>query len=157
MQEVYQQATEPRHLNTVNRASFSGFRFRQRDVEHLIRLAESFKGNDFPNTDPDTGDLTMTGYIPRVNNLATFGWTFLAVFHTIQSAVRMLTSRYMIFTTWYPFDASVSPRYELINLSQVQTASCMQLPESTSNICNPWNCLRLMCTMNGTVSVPHVS
>jgi len=26
----------------------------------------------------------------------------------------------MIFTTWYPFDASVSPLYEIVNFTQVQ-------------------------------------
>jgi hypothetical protein len=98
---------------------FLCFRFSKREIEYLIRFAESFKGNDFPNRDPDTGSLTMTGYIPLVNNLAKYGWTFVAVFHAMQSALRMLTSHSMIFTTWYPFDASVSPLYELINLSQV--------------------------------------
>jgi hypothetical protein len=98
---------------------FLCFRFSKPEIEYLIRFAESLKGGDFPNRDPDTGSLTMTGCIPLVNNLAKYGWTFVAVFHATQSAVRMLTSRSMIFTTWYPFDASVSPLYELINLSQV--------------------------------------
>jgi hypothetical protein len=98
---------------------FLCFRFSKREIEYLIRFAESFKGDDFPDRDPDTGILTMTGCIPLVNNLAKYGWSFVAVFHGIQSTVRMLTSRSMIFTTWYPFDASVSPLYELLNLSQV--------------------------------------
>lgn len=86
----------------------------------MIHLTESFKREDFPNRDPDTGSLTMTGYIPRVNNLTKYGWVFVAVFHGIQSALRMTFNHSMIFTTWYPFDASISPVYEIVNMSQVQ-------------------------------------
>ncbi|KDR15182.1 odorant receptor 2a-like [Zootermopsis nevadensis] len=94
-------------------------RSNKHEIEYLIHLTESFKPEDFPNRDPDTGNLTMTGYIPRVNKLTKYGWLFVAVFHAIQSALRMTLNRSMIFTTWYPFDASVSPVYEIVNLSQV--------------------------------------
>jgi hypothetical protein len=31
----------------------------------------------------------------------------------------MVTSHEMVFTKYYPFDASVSPAYEIVNLTQV--------------------------------------
>jgi len=40
-------------------------------------------------------------------------------FHGIQSAVRIVMSHEMIFPTWFPFDASSSPLYEIINIMQV--------------------------------------
>jgi hypothetical protein len=44
---------------------------------------------------------------------------FILVFHVIQRTVGMIHSHDMIFANWYPFDATVSPAYELANLSQV--------------------------------------
>jgi hypothetical protein len=41
------------------------------------------------------------------------------VFHITQCAVRIVHSHDMVFAKWYPFDATVSPAYELVNLSQV--------------------------------------
>jgi hypothetical protein len=96
------------------------FRFNKRQIEYLIHLAESFKQEDFPDRDRDTGSLTMTGYIPLVNNLTKYGWLLVTVFHASQSTLRIVSSRSMIFTTWYPFDASVSPLYEIVNFTQVQ-------------------------------------
>jgi hypothetical protein len=40
-------------------------------------------------------------------------------YHTIQSAVRIVMSHDMIFTRWFPIDASSSPVYEITNLIQV--------------------------------------
>jgi hypothetical protein len=85
----------------------------------LIHLAESFTWEELPTTDPDTGNLTMSVFIFRVNSITKFAWALTAGFHGIQSALRMLTSHSMVFTTWYPFDASVSPLYEIANFSQV--------------------------------------
>jgi hypothetical protein len=44
---------------------------------------------------------------------------FILVYHLTQSLVRMVQNHDMIFSKWYPFDASVSPAYELVNISQV--------------------------------------
>lgn len=85
-----------------------------------MKIADSFQMEDLPLRDPVTGNLTVTGCIPLVNDLTKHGWVFVVVFHTIQSTYRMLTNRAMIFPTWYPFDASVSPLYEITNLIQVQ-------------------------------------
>jgi hypothetical protein len=40
-------------------------------------------------------------------------------FHTVQSTVRIVTNHETIFIAWYPFDWTVSPLYELVNISQV--------------------------------------
>jgi len=61
----------------------------------------------------------MRGYIARISSIMKYVWSFMNVFHVTQSAYRMLTSHAMIFTTWYPFDSSVSPLYEIANFTQV--------------------------------------
>jgi hypothetical protein len=77
----------------------------------------------------------------------------------------------MIFTTWYPFDASVSPIYEMVNLSQVKCTilltSCKYSSRDdtyvTRSVCdyqlsikhtwNVWDCPHVRCWMYDTVSV----
>jgi hypothetical protein len=68
---------------------------------------------------PDTGQTTKAGYIQKIPVIAMRAVKFLLTYHSIQSAVRMVRSHDMIITKWYPFDATVSPAYELANLSQV--------------------------------------
>jgi hypothetical protein len=40
-------------------------------------------------------------------------------FHSAQSTVRIMRKHETVFTAWYPFDWTVSPFYELVNISQV--------------------------------------
>jgi len=61
----------------------------------------------------------MRGYIARISSITKYVWAFLIVFHGTQSAYRVLSSHAMIFTTWYPFDSSASPLYEIANFTQV--------------------------------------
>ena len=89
------------------------------NLEYLINFAESFTWKQFPVRDPDTGTLTMRGYIVRISSFTKFACAFMSVYHVTQSAYRMLSSHAMIFTTWYPFDVSVSPLYEITNFTQV--------------------------------------
>ena len=98
---------------------FLCFRLSLPNLECLINFAESFTWKQFPVRDPDTGTLTMRGYIVRISSFTKFACAFISVFHATQSGFRMLTSHAMIFTTWYPFDASVSPLYEITNFTQV--------------------------------------
>lgn len=98
---------------------FFCFRLSIRNLEYLIKFAESFTWEEFPDRDPDTGILTMTGLIARISSFTKFVWAFMAVFHVTQSTYRILSSHAMIFTTWYPFDASASPQYEIANFTQV--------------------------------------
>lgn len=44
---------------------------------------------------------------------------FSIVYHVVHTSIRIFTSHDMVFEAWYPFDASTSPVYELILISQV--------------------------------------
>jgi hypothetical protein len=94
-------------------------RFNKRQVYNLITLTESFTWEELPMQHPDTGETTKAGYIQKIPVIGKRVITLLLAFHGIQSAVRMIHSHDMIFTKWYPFDVTVSPAYELANLSQV--------------------------------------
>jgi hypothetical protein len=88
----------------------------------MLRLTDAFIWEDLPHTDPDTGSLTMAAWISRVQKIS-FLIVFVGIiFHVIQSSVRLLTSedRPMLYGTWYPFDITKSPAYELANIAQVR-------------------------------------
>jgi hypothetical protein len=97
----------------------SCFRFREREIECLIRLTDSFTWEELPTTYSDTGYLTNAAYIPIIQRITKYLTAFMLGFHGIQSAVRMVMYHDMIYGKWYPFDASASPAYEITNLSQV--------------------------------------
>jgi hypothetical protein len=103
------------------------FRYNKRDIEYLVHFAESFSLEDLPIRDPDTGNLTMRGHVIPVNILMIFLAVFSATFHSIQCSIRIVSSHSMIFTTWYPFDASVSPVYEIVNFTQVLFVSFIKV------------------------------
>jgi hypothetical protein len=98
---------------------FPCYSYRKRDIEHLLSLTDSFTWEELPTRDPDTGYLTKAGYIPIIQNLTKYSLVLAFVYHNIQSAVRMVMSHDMMITSWYPFDASVSPVFEIANLTQV--------------------------------------
>jgi hypothetical protein len=98
---------------------YFGFRFYKCDVERIIGLTDSFTWEELPTTEPDTGYTTNAGYIPITQKIATRVSISLYTFHMTQSAVRMVTSRETVLPAWVPFDASVSPVYEIVNLVQV--------------------------------------
>ena len=82
-------------------------------------LTDSFTWEDLPTRDADTGHLTAAGWIPltlKYNRNAAIG---ILCFHFIQSTIRIVTNHETILIAWYPFDWTVSPFYELVNISQV--------------------------------------
>jgi hypothetical protein len=95
-------------------------RFREREIEGLIRLTDSFTWEELPTTYSDTGYLTKAAYIPIIQRITKYLTAFNFGFHGIHSAVRMVMYHDMIYAKWYPFDASASPAYEITNLSQVR-------------------------------------
>jgi len=95
------------------------YRFRTRDIEYLIRLTENFTWEELPTRHHTTGHLTKSGYIPKIQTISKCVLVFALSFNTVYGIVRMASTHDMIYTQWYPFDASVSPGYELANLSQV--------------------------------------
>jgi hypothetical protein len=98
---------------------YSCYSFRKRDIERLLSLTDSFTWEELPTRDPDTGYITKAGYIPIIQRLTKYVPASLIGYHVTQSTLRIVLSHDMVFTTWYPFDASVSPIYEIANLTQV--------------------------------------
>ena len=97
------------------------YSYRKRDIELLFRLTDSFTWEELPTRDPDTGYLTKAGYIPIIQRLAEYAFWFIVSFHFIQSTVRMVISREMFLTSWFPFDTSATSVYICANVIQVQS------------------------------------
>jgi hypothetical protein len=95
------------------------YSYRKRDIERLLRLTNSFTWEELPTRDPATGHTTNAGYIPKILSFARYYPALVLLIHFPQSIVRMVISREMMITKWYPFDSSLSPMYELVNLTQV--------------------------------------
>jgi hypothetical protein len=95
-------------------------RFRMVKFERLIHLTESFTWEEVPTRDPDTGRHTWSGLITGIQNVSKHIFIFTTVYHVIQTSVRVVVSHDMVFNVWYPFEASTTPVYELILLSQVR-------------------------------------
>jgi hypothetical protein len=82
-------------------------------------LTDSFTWEDLPTRDADNGHLTAAGCIPltlKYTRNVTFAILF---FHVVQSTIRIVVNHETLLVTWYPFDWTVSPYYELVNISQV--------------------------------------
>jgi hypothetical protein len=110
------------HIN--NRFPF--IRLRQQSIERVMDLTDRFTWEDLQTRDADTGHLTAAGWIPLIKTYTTRAVIVITVFHTVQSAVRILTNHETIFIAWYPFDWTVSPFYELVNISQVTIFSTLK-------------------------------
>jgi len=82
-------------------------------------LTDSFTWEDLPTRDADTGHLTAAGWIPRVKIISTRVCIVFMILHFIQSTIRIVTNHQTMLIAWYPFDWTVSPFYELVNISQV--------------------------------------
>jgi hypothetical protein len=87
----------------------------------MLCLTDALIWEDLPTTDPVIGSLTMATWIPRIQKFTTVIATTAIEFHVVQSAARFTISedRLFMYGTWYPFDATKSPTYELINITQV--------------------------------------
>jgi hypothetical protein len=64
--------------------------------------------------------LTAAGWIPLIKTYTTRAAIAVSVFHFGQSTLRILTNHETVFIVWYPFDWTLSPFYELVNISQVK-------------------------------------
>jgi hypothetical protein len=82
-------------------------------------LTDSFTWEDLPTRDADTGQLTAAGWIPLILKYGKIATIATLCFHTVQSTVRIVTNHETLLVVWYPFDWTVSPFYELVNISQV--------------------------------------
>ena len=82
-------------------------------------LTDSFTWEDLPTRDADSGQLTAAGWIQPIIKYTRRTAIALLFLHFGQSTVRIVTNHETIITAWYPFDWTVSPYYELVNISQV--------------------------------------
>ena len=80
---------------------------------------DSFTWEDLPTRDADTGHLTAAGLIPLIMKYSRSAATAILSVHIVQSTIRIVTNHETIVIAWYPFDWTVSPFYELVNISQV--------------------------------------
>jgi ABC-type uncharacterized transport system permease subunit len=103
---------------------FFCLRLRQHSIERAMDLTGSFTWEDLPTSDPDTGHLTAAGWIPRINMFTSRAGIAVILFHFTQSTIRIVTNHETLFIAWFSFDWTVSPFYELFNISQVTTFEC---------------------------------
>jgi len=82
-------------------------------------LTDSFTWEDLPTRDAETGYLTAAGWIPLIQTNTSRIFVVILAFHCVQSTIRIVISHETMTVGWYPFDWTVSPFYELINISQV--------------------------------------
>jgi hypothetical protein len=83
-------------------------------------LTDNFKWEDLPTIDADTGHLTAAGLIPLIMKYSRNAAIAILCGHIVQSTIRILRNHETILIAWYPFDWTVSPFYELVNISQVR-------------------------------------
>jgi len=90
----------------------------------MLRLTDAFIWEDLITTDPVTGSLTMAAWIPRIQIFTTLITTTVIAFDVVQTTIRFTISddSPFLYGTWYPFNATNSPTYELTNISQVRTS-----------------------------------
>jgi len=98
---------------------FLCIRLGQRSIERAMDLTDRFTWEDLPTRDADTGHLTAAGWIPLTMKYSRNAAIAILCFHTVQSTIRIVTNHETMYIVWYPFDWTVSPFYELVNISQV--------------------------------------
>jgi hypothetical protein len=98
---------------------FLCLRLRQRSIERAMDLTDSFTWEDLPTRETDTGHLTAAGWIPLIMKYSIRLTIALFCFHIVQSTIRMVKNHETMAAVWYPFDWTVFPFYELVNISQV--------------------------------------
>jgi hypothetical protein len=98
---------------------FNFVRFQQRSIERAMDLTDSFTWEDLPTRDADSGHLTAAGWIPLIKMYTTRFTLVIIAFHFVHSTILVVKSKETLYTTWYPFDWTVSPFYELVIISQV--------------------------------------
>jgi len=82
-------------------------------------LTDSFTWEDVSTRDADTWHLTAAGWIPLIQMYTARAAVVTSAFHFVQSTLRIVKSHETIIIAWYPFDWTVSPFYEIVNILQV--------------------------------------
>ena len=98
---------------------FLCLRLQQHSIERAMDLTDSFTWEDLPTRDVDSGQLKAAGWVPlTMNNSVRVAFGGLCI-HIVQSTIRMVKNHETMVSASYPFDWTVSPFYELVNISQV--------------------------------------
>ena len=116
---------------------FLCLRLQQQSTERSMDLTDSFMWEDLPTRDAETGHSTAAGWIPLTMKYSRNAAIALLLFHIVQSTIRIVTNHETMAVAWYPFDWTVSPFYELVNISQVtvsKTESCSICSHSILNL-----------------------
>ena len=100
-------------------AWFLCLRIQQRSIEHAMDLTDSFTWEGLPTRVAESGRLSAAGWIPLIQTYTARAAIAGVVFHCVQSTIRIVINHDTMVTAWYPFDWTVSPFYELVNISQV--------------------------------------
>jgi hypothetical protein len=82
-------------------------------------LTDGFTWEELPIRATDTGHLSAAGWIPLTMKYSIRLVIAGLCFHTAQSTARMVKNHETMVVAWYPFNWTVSPFYELVNISQV--------------------------------------
>ena len=98
---------------------FIFLRWQQHSIERAMDLTNSFRWEELPTREADTGHLTAAGWIPLTMKYSTRVAIAALCFHIAQSTIRIVKNHETMLIAWYPFDWTVSPYYELVNISQV--------------------------------------
>jgi hypothetical protein len=97
-------------------------------------LTDSFTWEDLPTRDADTGHLRAAGWIPLIKTYSTRVAILTSAFHFGQSTLRILTNHETLLIVWYPFDWTISPFYELVNISQVRISLHQEKTKLSSKV-----------------------
>ncbi|XP_069688273.1 odorant receptor 4-like [Periplaneta americana] len=95
------------------------YRFRRNAFYNLFKLTEMFKWEDLPHWHKETGSLTIAGWLPRIQKILRKSSAFFVTFHFLQRLIAGITEHELMYVTWYPFDASVSPTFEIVYFTQI--------------------------------------
>jgi hypothetical protein len=82
-------------------------------------LTDIFTWEDLPTRDADTGQLAAAGWIRLTMKYSRNAAIAMVLIHIVQSTIRIVINHETLFIAWYPFDWTISPFYELVNISQV--------------------------------------
>ncbi|KAJ4437171.1 hypothetical protein ANN_17306, partial [Periplaneta americana] len=93
------------------------FRFRKYEYDNVLKMTEMFVWEDMPEKDPEVRNLTMAGWIPRIQKIMKKIILSVISIHTVQSCIRLVNNHELMFVTWYPFDTSNSPIFEVIYIT----------------------------------------
>jgi hypothetical protein len=88
-------------------------------------LTDSFTWDGAPDKDSHTENISQASLIPVIKNTVWKLCVFIVGFHGCYFIMQVAEGRRILsINSYYPFDWTVTPLYELINISQVRNDYC---------------------------------